>query len=521
MKIFAITIANVLALPAAIFLASCGGSGGSDVNSPSASPAPTISTGVLLDGPVSGINYRTQTQSGKTNASGNFSYRSGETVTFSVGAVNLPPVPAKATVTPLDMANTTDLNNQTVSNILVFLQSLDDDGDASNGLSISSKAHTASTKAMSFDVAPATFSANPVMLDLVAASGSRNTAPVSESSAKTHFQATLAANGVSTGGTASASTLPATTPAATSDPNMTVPLTTAFANMINNGLSGAFVVTGWVDNSTGSNPQPATPITGTGNLSAGSAVAATYKSSAALQATQVITTTIGGVSKSTTSTIIYSSNYSKLSQTAGSTTLVFTAYTIPATVKVGSAGSLGSAADAPLFATATVKESYTAASGDASSLLVTIISDQGTAGGLGGDQTATTYRVKTSGAISLVSIVTTSNFLGEVYRLLTYTFEGTPPAIVLPPVKPATSSAGTSGSSTSSVFLTSNIDGEFEGWSGQTIVKLMNGQSWQQTGFEYAYTYRYSPTVTIYKTGGTYEMDVAGVSKRVRVTQTY
>lgn len=38
--------------------------------------------------------------------------------------------------------------------------------------------------------------------------------------------------------------------------------------------------------------------------------------------------------------------------------------------------------------------------------------------------------------------------------------------------------------------IESQIDGEFEGWQGETIVKLLNGQIWQQS--EYYYTYHYS-----------------------------
>jgi len=63
------------------------------------------------------------------------------------------------------------------------------------------------------------------------------------------------------------------------------------------------------------------------------------------------------------------------------------------------------------------------------------------------------------------------------------------------------------------------IDGDFEGWEGETIVKLMNGDIWQQTEYYYYYHYAYSPKVTIVKSGSTYKMKVDGVSKAVGVVK--
>jgi hypothetical protein len=140
---------------------------------------------------VAGINYRTASGSGKTNASGEFPFFSGETVTFSVGNIDLPPVTANTTITPLDLANTTDVNHQVVSNLLVLLQSLDSDGNPSNGIQISSTAHTAAISTVDFNVTPTTFRTNVAVTNLISNSGSTNTAPVSLVSAVSHFQTTL------------------------------------------------------------------------------------------------------------------------------------------------------------------------------------------------------------------------------------------------------------------------------------------------------------------------------------------
>jgi len=66
-------------------------------------------------------------------------------------------------------------------------------------------------------------------------------------------------------------------------------------------------------------------------------------------------------------------------------------------------------------------------------------------------------------------------------------------------------------------IIESRIDGNFEGWSGETIFKLQNGQIWQQSSYAYWYHYAFSPKVTIYKSNGLYKMQVDGVSQSIFV----
>jgi hypothetical protein len=54
----------------------------------------------------------------------------------------------------------------------------------------------------------------------------------------------------------------------------------------------------------------------------------------------------------------------------------------------------------------------------------------------------------------------------------------------------------------------SKIAGEFNGWEGKTIVKLINGQIWQLTEYHYEYRYAYMPEVIIYPTAGGPKMKV-------------
>jgi hypothetical protein len=65
--------------------------------------------------------------------------------------------------------------------------------------------------------------------------------------------------------------------------------------------------------------------------------------------------------------------------------------------------------------------------------------------------------------------------------------------------------------------IETQIDGDFEGWEGETIVKLMNGQIWQQTEYYYTYHYAFMPKVLFYRSGGGFKMKVDGVDKAIGV----
>ncbi len=66
-------------------------------------------------------------------------------------------------------------------------------------------------------------------------------------------------------------------------------------------------------------------------------------------------------------------------------------------------------------------------------------------------------------------------------------------------------------------LIESRIEGDFEGWDGETIFKLDNGQIWQQVSFAFTYHYAFRPKVTIIKTHGAYKMVVHGVSGTIFV----
>lgn len=65
--------------------------------------------------------------------------------------------------------------------------------------------------------------------------------------------------------------------------------------------------------------------------------------------------------------------------------------------------------------------------------------------------------------------------------------------------------------------METKIDGEFEGWDGETIFKMMNGSIWQQDSYAYTYHYAYMPDVIIYSKNGSTYMKVEGVRDEIRV----
>ena len=98
--------------------------------------ATKTSDGIFIDSPVEGLNYVSASLSGKTDSNGKFEYEDGKTISFNVGGISIGKTNGKAVVTPLDLIDNGDVNNQNVRNIASFLQSLDYDNNPSNGIKI-------------------------------------------------------------------------------------------------------------------------------------------------------------------------------------------------------------------------------------------------------------------------------------------------------------------------------------------------------------------------------------------------
>jgi hypothetical protein len=113
---------------------------------------------VFLDAEVEGLSYTTDSGiSGTTDENGTYSFLPGENVSFSVGGVSLGTVAGAPICTPFDFAAAS-------TNIARFIQSLDADGDPSNGIDlVAANIALADTiiNSAAFTVDTATFEANP------------------------------------------------------------------------------------------------------------------------------------------------------------------------------------------------------------------------------------------------------------------------------------------------------------------------------------------------------------------------
>jgi len=152
-------IASLFAI--SILITGCGSS-----TAPAPAPAPNL-TGAFIDSAVEGISYQTATLSGVTNANGEFQYKDGELVTFSIGDLDLPSARGATTITPLALANTTSLENQTAINIARLLQSLDTDDDTTNGIQIHANAAISASQ-VDFNTDTTTFENSAAVVNLVA-----------------------------------------------------------------------------------------------------------------------------------------------------------------------------------------------------------------------------------------------------------------------------------------------------------------------------------------------------------------
>lgn len=116
----------------------------------------------LLDGAVQGVRYAAEPSgiSGTTSAEGRLSCAEGDRVTFTVGGVVLGQAVCAATITPIDWAGTDKLDAPTLTNRLLWLQLLDEDDTASNGIRITDAvAQALQGRSLDFGATPVAFDA--------------------------------------------------------------------------------------------------------------------------------------------------------------------------------------------------------------------------------------------------------------------------------------------------------------------------------------------------------------------------
>ncbi len=120
-------------------------------------------SGALVDGPVGGVDFRTESGAGLTDRDGTFTYRSGETILFSIGDTLLGIGPAKESMTPADLFPVQEaasaLHDRRAINCARFLQSFSSSSDLAGGIYLDDTARTLVSGAghIDFDVPEESF----------------------------------------------------------------------------------------------------------------------------------------------------------------------------------------------------------------------------------------------------------------------------------------------------------------------------------------------------------------------------
>ncbi len=161
-------------------------------------------TGTFIDSAVEGVLFTTATQSGTTDSAGTFTYLPGEGVSFYIGDILIGTAEGSALLTPLDFVpGAIDETDPEVTNILRFVQSLDDDNNPDNGITISA-ATAAAAVGQNLDFSPSNinFVSEAEALLALLTSGAVTTL-IDAASAQAHFVGSL--GGGSTVGTLTSS----------------------------------------------------------------------------------------------------------------------------------------------------------------------------------------------------------------------------------------------------------------------------------------------------------------------------
>ena len=123
------TIKSSLIAASAIIFSACGGG---DSSTPSSAPETT--TGIFVDSPVEAISYECSSgTTGITNSSGEFTCKTGDTITFTLGSFEVGNCTVGEIISPRNLYPN---NAVAVTNVAQLLQTLDNDGDPSNGIKI-------------------------------------------------------------------------------------------------------------------------------------------------------------------------------------------------------------------------------------------------------------------------------------------------------------------------------------------------------------------------------------------------
>lgn len=185
-------------------LSGCGGGGSKASSLPTSTPLEVQPrTATFVDSPVSGVTARSGvggTYVSKTREDGTFEFIPGTPVEFSIGRMVLGTaepsnLALSGLVTPLSLDNnTSDDASPKATNLLRMLQTLDLDGDPSNGITITEKM-SAVAQEVDFNQAVSAFESNPRVASALSLMANAEGIPprdlVAAEAARAHFRATM------------------------------------------------------------------------------------------------------------------------------------------------------------------------------------------------------------------------------------------------------------------------------------------------------------------------------------------
>ena len=157
-----------LVVSSVVLLSACSGGGDGGGGGTSSAAAPSI--GSFVDSPVQGLRYNTATQSGVTDANGQFRYRPGESVTFSFGQTVLGTIPGVPQITPWTVfgLNSPDPADNRWVNLARLLQTFNNQLPAITP-------QIAALPAINFNQSPAAFGADPTVGQVLSTAGAPQT----------------------------------------------------------------------------------------------------------------------------------------------------------------------------------------------------------------------------------------------------------------------------------------------------------------------------------------------------------
>jgi len=177
-------------------LISCGGDDDGGGNNGGSTISDTYYGGRFYDGLVTGMQYESGEGVQVIGDDGWYFFRKNKPITFYIGDIEIGQTTGREIITPLTLVGVNDTGNATVLNIGRFLQTLDDDNNLSNGITISADVRAAAAgKTINFEQTTTDFANDLNVISVVASLTNVRTAGqqnlITETDAETHLLSTL------------------------------------------------------------------------------------------------------------------------------------------------------------------------------------------------------------------------------------------------------------------------------------------------------------------------------------------